>query len=629
MFLVIAMTEEILNRIKEKLKTLPMSPGVYLMKDRDGNIIYVGKSKVLKSRVSSYFINSKSHTVKTVKMVDNVYDFDYMLTDSEVEALILECNLIKEYMPKYNILLKDDKQYPYIKITVKEPYPRIFMTRRLVKDGSKYFGPYMSASNTKETLEIIKKIFKIRTCNKILPRDIGKDRPCLYYHIGQCSAPCDGRISQREYSEMFNQISSVLSGNYSVLEKALTDKMYKASDRLEFEKAAGYRDSIAHLKALDERQKMISTHEENRDIIGVFCDGTDCCVQVFYMRGGKMLGSENYVFEGFDDTVQELISSFIKQFYFSATSIPKEILIPVEIEDSDEISKWLTEKNGHKIYVHMPKRGDKAHTVAMVNKNAEESLKLHKFKRDRDQTDQNTVLKELKELLGLDDVPFRIESYDISNISGAQSVGVCVVYNKAHPQKSAYRKFNIRTVEGVNDYESTREVIFRRITNAYKEMDAIKSGALNQEKAKFLPLPDLILLDGGKGHVSAIKELLETMGEEIPVYGMVKDDRHRTAELTDENEEFDIDKDSELFKFLTRVQEEVHRFAITAFRKKHESASLRSELDDIKGVGPIKRNKLLLSFSSINKIKSASLDELESAVDKRTAKNVYEYYHKN
>lgn len=614
-------------RIKEKLKTLPMSPGVYLMKDKDGKIIYVGKSKVLKSRVSSYFINSKSHTVKTVKMVNQVNDFDYILTDSEVEALILECNLIKKYMPKYNILLKDDKQYPYIKITVKEEYPKIFVTRRLVKDGSKYFGPYMSAANTKETLDTIKRIFKIRTCNRVLPRDIGKDRPCLYYQIGQCSAPCAGKISQEEYSEMFNKISDVLSGNYSMLEKALTEKMYKASDNLEYEKAAGYRDRINNLRALDEKQKIISTNEDNRDIIGVYRENNDCCVQIFYMRGGKMLGSERYIFENSDDTLEELISGFIKQFYFTATNIPKEILIPVEIEDSDEIEKWLSEKSGHKIRVHMPKRGDKAHTIRMVNKNAEESLKVHKFKRDREQTNQNAVLKGLMELLKLKSTPFRIESYDISNISGSQSVGVCVVYNNAHPHKSSYRKFNIKTVEGANDYESTREVIFRRISKAYEEEDAIKSGTLQEDKAKFLPLPDLILLDGGKGHVHVIKELFETMGEEIPVYGMVKDDKHKTRALTDENQEFYIDKDSELFKFLTGLQEEVHRFAITAFRKKHEKASVHSELDDIKGVGPAKRNKLLLSFSSIKKIKNATVGELSAVIDPQTAKNVYKYFH--
>lgn len=624
---VISMDNETLIRIKEKLKSLPMSPGVYLMKNSDGKIIYVGKSKALKNRVSSYFVNSKSHNVKTKKMVSNVYDFDYMVTDSEVEALILECNLIKKYMPKYNILLKDDKQYPYIKITSKEEYPRIFITRKLVKDGSKYFGPYMSASNTKETLEVIKKLFKIRSCNKVLPRDIGKDRPCLYYHIGQCSAPCANKISKEEYSEMFSQIASVLNGNYSVLTDALTEKMYTASENLEFEKAAGYRDRINHLKALDEKQKIISSNKDNRDIIGLYKDANDACVQVFYMRGGKMLGSEHHIFENCDDSDSELILSFVKQFYFNSTNLPKEILIPVEIEDKSEIEQWLSERKGSKVSLIIPKRGDKANSVAMVSRNAEETLKIHKFKRDKEQTDRNEILSSLMKVLNLKNVPHRIESYDISNISGSGSIGVCVVYNNAKPLKSAYRKFNIKTVEGANDYESTREVIFRRICEAYKEDDLIKEGKLDRSKAKFLPLPDLILLDGGKGHVNFIRELFDTMGEDIPVYGLVKDDKHRTRALTDSDSEFVIDNDSELFKFLTRLQDEVHRFAITAFRKKHEKSNVHSELDDIPGIGPKKRNRLLMYFTSVNRIKTATYEELCTAVDKRAARSVYNYFH--
>lgn len=620
------MEKETLLRIKEKLKTLPLKPGVYLMKNENGKIIYVGKSKALKNRVSSYFINSKSHNIKTQKMVSHVYDFEYMITDSEVEALILECNLIKKHQPKYNILLKDDKQYPYIKITSKEDYPRIFITRKLVKDGSKYFGPYMSAYNTKETLETIKKLFKIRSCNKVLPRDIGKDRPCLYYHIGQCSAPCAGKISKEEYSEMFNQIASVLNGNYSYLTKALTEKMYKASENLEFEKAAGYRDRIKHLEALDEHQKIIASDKENRDIIGIFKDDKDACIQVFYMRGGKMLGSERHIFENCEDSVEELISSFVKQFYFSSTNLPKEILLPAEIEDMENIEKWLCEKAGHKVALSVPKRGAKARSVQMVGSNAEESLKIHRFKRDKEQTDMNEILSSLMKVLNLDNVPHRIESYDISNISGAQSVGVCVVYNNARPLKSAYRKFNIKTVEGANDYESTREVIYRRISEAYKEEDLIAEGKLDSAKAKFLPLPDLILLDGGKGHVNFIRELFDTMGETIPVYGLVKDDKHRTRALTDVDSEFSIEPDSELFKFLTRVQDEVHRFAITAFRKKHEKSNVKSELDNIAGVGPKKRAKLLMCFSSVKRIKSATYEELCTAVDKATARSVYNYF---
>lgn len=621
------MDNETLLRIKEKLKTLPVAPGVYLMKNKDGEIIYVGKSKALKNRVSSYFVNSKSHNIKTKKMVSHVYDFEYMVTDSEVEALILECNLIKKHQPRYNILLKDDKQYPYIKITSKEEYPRIFMTRKLVKDGSKYFGPYMSSYNTKETLEVIKKLFGIRSCNKVLPRDIGKDRPCLYYHIGQCSAPCAGKISKEEYSEMFNQISSVLSGNYSMLTDALTEKMYKASENLEYERAAGYRDKINHLKALDERQKIISSNKDNRDIIGIFADDRDACVQVFFMRGGKMLGSERHVFEECDDSCEELISSFVKQFYFSSTNLPREILLPTDIDDREDIEEWLSEKAGRKVALLTPKRGDKAHSVRMVNRNAEESLKIHRFKRDKEQTDQNEILSSLKKILNLNVVPHRIESYDISNISGADSVGVCVVYNNARPLKSAYRKFNIKTVDGANDYESTREVIYRRINEAYKEEDLIADGKLDAARAKFLPLPDLILLDGGKGHVSFIRELFDTIGEKIPVYGLVKDDKHRTRALTDIDSEFAVDPDSELFKFLTALQDEVHRFAITAFRKKHEKTGVKSELENIPGVGPKKRSKLLFYFESVKRIKSATFEELCTAVDKATAANVYNYFH--
>lgn len=627
------MDNEIMLKIKEKLKNLPMSPGVYLMKDKDNKIIYVGKSKLLKNRVSSYFINSKGHNIKTKKLVSHIFDFDYMVTDSEVEALILECNLIKKYKPKYNILLKDDKQYPYIKITSKEEYPRIFMTRKLIKDGSKYFGPYMSASNTKETLEMIKKVFKIRSCNKVLPRDIGKERPCLYYHIGQCSAPCAGKISKEEYSEMFNRIADVLNGNYDVLTKSLTEKMYSASENLEFEKAASYRDRINSLKALDEKQKIISSNKDNRDIIGFFKDSDDVCIEVFYMRGGKMLGSEYHVFESFEDSDEELILSFLKQFYYTSTNLPKEILLPIDIvgsieDDIKQIEKWLSEKKKSKVSIIVPKKGEKHKSVEMVNRNAEEMLKVYKFKRNKEQTDQNEILSTLMKTLNLKSVPHRIESYDISNISGSGSIGVCVVYNNAKPLKTAYRKFNIKTVVGPNDYESMREVIFRRINEAYKEQDLIKDNKLDKDKAKFLPLPDLILLDGGKGHVGVIRDLFETMGEDIPVFGLKKDDKHRTEALVDTNTEYDVDKDSNLFKFLTRMQDEVHRYAITAFRKKQVKSMLKSELDDIPGVGEKKKNTLLLNFSSIDRIKKATIEELSAVVDKRTAKNVYDYFNK-
>ncbi|MEG1879966.1 MAG: excinuclease ABC subunit UvrC [Oscillospiraceae bacterium] len=619
-----------LNNIKEKLKNLPLCPGIYIMKDENDNIIYIGKSKLLKNRVSSYFINSKNHTAKTVSMVSQVRDFDYIMTDTEVEALILECNLIKKHRPKYNILLKDDKQYPYIKITINDEYPRIYVTRTVVKDGSKYYGPYMSAKNIRDTIDTIKKIFKVRSCNKRLPQDIGKGRPCLYYHLNQCSAPCANKISETEYKEIFDKISLVLDGKYSDIIVELKKQMNLASENLEFERAARYRDKIEHLKILGEKQKIISTDENNRDIIGVFNDDVNnICVQVFYMRDGKIIGSEHFVFEDTHDNISDIISSFVKQYYFTATNIPREILLPAEIEDKDEIEEWLKTKTGYKIELKVPMRGEKLKIVKMVNKNAEESLKLYLFKRNKESMEENQILLDLTNILKLPKTPFRIESYDISNISGAQSVGVCIVYKDAKESKKDYRKFNIKTVEGANDYESMREVIYRRINQSYKEEDAIKSGELLPEKAKFLPLPDLILLDGGKGHVSVIKELFDTMGEEIPVFGLVKDDKHRTRGLTDENNEISLDNNKNLFNFLTCMQDEVHRFAITTFRKKHENITIKSELENIKGIGESKRKKLLLTFMNIERIKNATISELFEVVDKKTAESVYNYYHNN
>ena len=612
--------------IKQKLKNLPLCPGVYIMKNEDGEVIYVGKSKLLKNRVSSYFMHSKNHTPKTVAMVANVYDFDYMVTDTEVEALVLECNLIKKYRPKYNILLKDDKQYPYIKITSWEEYPRIYMTRKVTKDGSRYFGPYMSSFMVRDTLETIKRIFRVRSCNKNLPKDIGKGRPCLYYHINQCSAPCDGKISQEEYKEVFDQIAAVLDGKYEGITKLLTEKMYNASENLEFERAARYRDKLESLKILGEKQKIISTKENNRDIIGIYQDEKESCVQVFYMRDGKISGSEYFVFDQDEDTKAELLSGFIKQYYFSATMIPREILLPIEFDDADEVQAWLSQKTGHKISLSFPKRGEKASLVEMVNKNAEESLQKHRFRRDREELRQNDILAQLMRILQLPEPPFRIESYDISNISGAQSIGVCVVYKNAKESKKDYRKFHIKTVEGANDYESMREVMYRRITRAYAEEDAIKAGTLQPDKAKFLPLPDLILLDGGKGHVSAIKLLMDTLGESNPVYGMVKDSKRRTRGLTDENEEFPIDREGNLFKFLTCMQDEVHRFAIAGFHKKHEKSTLHSELEEIPGIGPAKRNKLMQTFLSIDRLRQADFAELCAVVDKTSARRIIDYF---
>ncbi len=613
--------------IKQKLKNLPLCPGVYLMRDEEGKVIYVGKSKLLKNRVSQYFMHSKNHSPKTVAMVANIRDFDYMVTDTEVEALVLECNLIKKYRPKYNILLKDDKQYPYIKITVQEEYPRIYMTRKVIKDGARYFGPYMSSFMVKDTLETIKKIFKVRSCNKNLPRDIGKSRPCLYYHIKQCSAPCAGTVSQEEYREVFDQIAAVLEGKYAYIIKNLSEKMYAASEALEFERAARYRDKIESLKILGDKQKMLSTKENNRDIIGIYQDERESCIQIFYMRDGKISGSEYFVFEQDENSRKELLSGFMKEYYFNATMIPQEILIPDTFEDMEEVQAWLTQKTGHKITLHHPQRGEKAALVDMVHKNAGESLEKYRFNRDRERLQTNEILAQLMKTLHLSAPPFRIECYDISNISGTQSVGACVVYRNAKESRKDYRRFRIKTVEGANDYESMREVIYRRFSRAYQETDAIAKNEMEEEKAKFLPLPDLILLDGGKGHVSAIKLLMETLGETIPVFGLVKDDKHRTRGLTDENEEFPLDKDGDLFKFLTCMQDEVHRFAITAFRKRHEDSALHSELEDIPGIGAAKRRDLLRTFITVERIKQAGFQELCDVVGKRAAQSIVDYFH--
>lgn len=612
---------------KEKLKNLPLCPGVYLMKDEEDKIIYVGKSKALKNRVSQYFQASKNHSPKTLAMVSNVCDFEYIITDTESEALALECNLIKKHRPKYNILLKDDKQYPYIKIT-NEDFPRIFITRRITKDGGRYFGPYMSSFSIKNALETIKKIFKVRSCSLNLPRDFEKKRPCLYYHIGQCCAPCTGKISKEDYNEIFDKISEVLKGNYKTVEKELSAKMLEASENLDFEKAAIYRDKINAVKTLSGEQKITSATGGNRDVIGIYTDLLESCIQVFYFRGGKGVGSEHFTLKNDLNTPNQLIEEFVKQFYFTASAIPPEIILPFEIEDNDGIENWLSEKAGHKVKFTVPQRGDKLNVLKMVNKNAEESLKLEFFAKDRDISHRNIVLSKLSKLLSLDKIPHKTEIYDISNISGAHSVGAQIVYIDAFPKKNLYRVYNIKDLSEPNDYESMKQTIFRRITEAYKEEDLIKEGRLEKEKAKFYPLPDLILLDGGAGHVSVVKEMLDGLGEEIPVFGLVKDDRHKTRGIIDEQTEYPVKSNSELFKFLSGMQEEVHRFAISRFRNKHEKASLSSELEKIKGVGPEKRKKLLNMFGDIKRIKKAEIFELSRAVDKKTAENIYNYFHK-
>ncbi len=615
-----------IERIKEKLKNLPMTPGVYIMKNSEGRVIYVGKSKVLKNRVSQYFQNTSSHTPKTLAMVEKVKDFDYILTDTEAEALALECNLIKKYRPRYNILLKDDKQYPYIKITMNEDFPRIIMTRQVSRDGSLYFGPYMSAFMVKETLDVIKKVFQIRSCTKNLPRDIGKSRPCLLYHLKQCSAPCDGKISKEDYREIFHRIENVLKGNNKEIINELEEKMYKASNDMEYEKAASYRDKIESIKAIGERQKVTSAKNDSRDVIGAYCEKDECSIQIFYIREGKMIGTEHFVFTTKGAPLSETIEAFIKQFYYASTAIPKEILIPDRFDEMEDVEKWLSGNCGHKVYLTIPQKGEKLRLLEMVSKNAEESFKIHKFKRDKEESDGNKILSELCEILSLKSVPYRIESYDISNISGADSIGAEIVYVNAKPCRKLYRKYNIKTVSGADDYKSMQEVIRRRMIESYIEEEKIATGEMEKGKEKFLPRPDLILLDGGRGHVNAIRQVMAEFQEDIPVFGLVKNEKHQTRGLTDENGEFPLDKNSELFKFITCMQDEVHLFAITAFRKKHEKSLANSELENIKGIGKERRKKLLKYFGSVHKIKKASYDELSIVLDKKSAENVFNYF---
>ncbi|MBQ9757825.1 MAG: excinuclease ABC subunit UvrC [Clostridia bacterium] len=612
--------------IKKKLSSLPLCPGIYIMKNSDGKVIYVGKSKVLKNRVSQYFVNLASHSPKTRAMVSNVADFDYIITDSEAEALALECNLIKKYKPKYNILLKDDKQYPYIKITAAEKFPRIFITREVKKDGSLYFGPYMTASNLKKAVEEVRKAFKIRSCKKAI--EDPKDRPCLYFRIGQCSAPCAGKITEEKYKKSITDASDVLGSRYDALEKKLKEEMLQASESLDFEKAALLRDKLQSIAVLKETQKVSSATEDDMDFIGIYKEGNDYCIQVFYYRNGNAVKAEHFTLKNEFLDKNEVAEGFVKQFYFAATEIPAEILISEEFDDKEAVEQWLSEISGHKVRFNVPKRGKKAQILQMVISNAKEALYSFKLAETKGKEKQNRILSQITEFLNLSHTPFRIESYDISNFSGASSVGAEIVYVNAVPKKSLYRKFNIKTVEGANDYDSMCEVIFRRINEAYKEEDLIKSGELSPDKAKFLPLPDLILLDGGKGHVSAVKMMLDTLGEEIPVFGLVKDKTHRTRGVTDESREFEIEKRSELFRFFSGIQDEVHRFAITAYRNRHQRDALSFGLEEISGVGPANRTKLLKSFGSVKQIKKASIEELSAVVSSNVAKNVYEYFNK-
>ena len=603
--------------LEEELKKLPDKPGVYIMHDKIGTIIYVGKAVSLKNRVRQYFRSSTNHSAKIKRMVSKIDYFEYIITDSELEALVLECNLIKEHSPKYNTMLKDDKTYPFIKITTGEHFPRVLFSRKIVHGTGKYYGPYTSAGAVKDTIELLCKLYKIRTCNRKLPADQGRERPCLNYHIGQCSAPCQGYINEEDYRKSIESVMEFLDGDYSHILKSLTQQMQQASENMEFEEAAKYRDLIASVKQVAQKQKITMDDVTDRDVIAVACDGQDAVVQVFFVRSGKLLGRDHFhmsVAEG--DTRGEILSQFIKQYYGGTPYIPNVVMIQEEIEDSDVISQWLSGIKKRKVNIITPKKGDKEKLVELAYRNAQMVLIQDGEKIKREQQRTVGAMEEIAGWIHLSGVR-RVEAYDISNTSGVESVGSMVVFQDGKPARNDYRKFKIKTVKGPDDYKSMKEVLTRRFKRAL------------ESSAGFDIYPDLIMMDGGKGQVNIALEVLGELGLSIPVCGMVKDDNHNTRGLYYNHVEIPVDKRSEGFKLITRIQDEAHRFAIEYHRSLRSKAQVSSVLDGIDGVGPARRKALMKHFMEIEKIRHASVEELMEAtgINRGVAENIYNYFH--
>ena len=599
--------------IQEQLKKLPGEPGVYLKKDENDKIIYVGKAISLKNRVRQYFQSSKNHSSKVKSMVKNIKSFEYIITDSELEALILECNLIKKYRPKYNVLLRDDKTYPYIKVTINEDYPRVLKVRKVLRDKAKYFGPYTNVEAVNDTLEVIRNIYPIRTCNVDIDRAIKNNmRPCLNLHIKRCVGPCTGNVSKEEYNKMIEEIILFLSGKEEKLIEILKEKMNKCSMEFNFEEAAIYRDKILNLQEMMQKQKIdVSTDDVNQDIIAMAYNDEEACVQSFFIRHGKIVGREHFILEGTKDSTKEsILGSFVKQFYMNAEYIPKEIIIESEIEDQVVMEEWLSNIKGQKVSIRVPQKGDKKSLISMVKKNAMEYLEKFSNLNKRKYERSEGALIELAEVLGLEEPPRRIESYDISNIQGVDSIGVMVVFTNGLKDKKEYRRYKIKTVEGPNDYDSMAEILERRL-----------------QKGDFA---DLILLDGGKGQVSAVQKVFDKYGVNIPLWGMYKDDKHRTKGLISATKEFELDKTSNLYRFVASIQEEVHNYAITYHRSLRNKSLTKSSLDDIPGVGEKRKKALLSNFKSIEDIKNASVEELSQVegLNKSVAENIYNYFRK-
>ena len=608
--------------IQEELKKLPGKPGVYIMHDEKDAIIYVGKAISLKNRVRQYFQSSRNKGVKIEQMVTHISRFEYIVTDSELEALVLECNLIKEHRPKYNTMLMDDKTYPFIKVTVEEAYPRVMMARRMVKDKAKYFGPYTSAGAVKDTIELIRKLYHIRSCNRNLPKDIGKERPCLNYHIHQCEAPCQGYISRETYRESIQEVLHFLNGNYDPILKELEDKMQAASEALEFEKAIEYRELLSSVQQIAQKQKITDTAGDNRDILAAALEEEDAVVQVFFIRGGRLIGRDHFYLKvAKEDTSGEILSSFVKQFYAGTPYIPAELMLPEEIEDQELVEEWLTKKRGHRVHLKVPKKGTKEKLVELAQKNAQMVLKNDKERLKREEGRTIGAVRELEKILGLQGI-VRMEAYDISNTSGFNSVGSMVVYEKGRPKRNDYRKFRIKNVQGPDDYASMEEVLTRRFEHGLLEREEKGEGG-------FSSFPDLILMDGGKGQVNIALQVLDKLHLNIPVCGMVKDDNHRTRGLYYQNQELPIDRNSECFRLITRIQDEAHRFAITFHRQLRSKGQVHSILDDIPGIGPARRKDLMRNFENIEAIRNATVEELKElpSMNEKSAQEVYKFFH--
>lgn len=611
-------------QIEEELKKLPASPGVYIMHGEKDEIIYVGKAVSLKNRVRQYFQCSRNKGAKIEQMVTHITRFEYIVTDSELEALVLECNLIKEHRPKYNTMLKDDKSYPFIKVTVNENYPRVLFSRRMKKDKARYFGPYTSASAVKDVIELVRKLYKVRSCSRVLPRDCGKDRPCLYYHMKQCMAPCQGKISQEEYRKNINEVLRFLNGDFEQTIEELTDKMMAASEEMRFEDAMEYRDLISSIRKIGERQKITSYGEEDKDIIAAAMDESmdlrdqDAVVQVFFVRAGKLIGREHYYLHvARGDTKAQVLSSFLKQFYAGTPFIPREIIIQKEIEDASLIEEWLSSRKKQKVYIRVPKKGTKEKLVELAEENAKMVLSKDRERIRREEGRTIGAVHEVENWLGLTGLN-RMEAYDISNINGFESVGSMVVYEKGKPKPSDYRKFKLKWVQGPNDYASMEEVLTRRFTHEGKD-----------EFDSFSIMPDLILMDGGRGQVNIALKVLEKLGLNIPVCGMVKDDYHRTRGIYYNNVEIPVDTSSEGFRLITRIQDEAHRFAIEYHRSLRSKEQVHSVLDDIPGIGEKRRKALMRRFRSIENIRDASVEELSEteSMNQKSAEQVYKFFH--